>query len=136
MELKGSIALVTGGSSGLGKATAKLLKEHGAEVIITGRDGEKVQQVAQELNVMGVQSDVANDEDIEKLFATIQEKYGKLDILINNAGIASAEWPEVDQLTREALKEVYEVNVFGAAVMGAHAAKLFKAQKSGNIVNI
>ena len=134
MEIKGTIALVTGGNSGLGKATAQLLIEKGAQVIITGRDHHKTVQVAKEINAIPFQCDVTKDEEIDALFNFIRKDYKKLDILINNAGIGIKK-PLVE-LTREDLRKVYEVNVFGAAMVAQGAAKLFVEQGSGNIVNI
>src|SRR5690554_3884271 len=99
MEIKGSIALVTGGNSGLGKATAKLLIEKGARVIITGRDHQKTKQVATEIGAVPFKCDVTNDNEIDALFEFIRKEYKKLDILINNAGIGIKK-PLVE-LTRE-----------------------------------
>ncbi len=136
MNFKNAVFIVTGGSSGIGKATAKDLVNEGAVVYITGRDETKLNQVANEIGAKAILADVSNDSDIEKTYKTVIDEQGRLDGLINNAGIAGSDWPEVDQLTRAQFEEVYQVNVFGAAVMGAKAAEIFKKQKSGNIVNI
>lgn len=135
MKLEGKVVLVTGGSSGLGKATAKLLAENGAKVMITGRDQQKVERVAKEINAVPFCGDVTNDESIEKMFEELANKLGSLDILINNAGIGT-EWPEVDQLSREQFQRVFEINVFGAAMVGTRAAAIMKEKKSGAIINI
>tara|TARA_B100000508_G_scaffold130740_1_gene118327 strand:- start:36974 stop:37678 length:705 start_codon:yes stop_codon:yes gene_type:complete len=134
MDLKDKIALVTGGNSGLGKATAKLLIQEGAVAIITGRDHNKTQEVAEEIGAIPFKCDVTNDNEINALYTFISEEYGKLDILINNAGIGKRR--ELTALTREDMKEIYEVNVFGAAMVAQGAAKIFKKQQSGDIVNI
>ncbi len=134
MDLKDKIALVTGGNSGLGKATAKLLIQEGAVAIITGRDHNKTQEVAEEIGAIPFKCDVTNDNEINALYTFISEEYGKLDILINNAGIGKRR--ELTELTREDMKEIYEVNVFGAAMVAQGAAKIFKKQQSGDIVNI
>jgi 3-oxoacyl-[acyl-carrier protein] reductase len=133
-SLNGKRVVVTGGSSGLGKAMAEEFVNRGAHVLITGRDAHKVERVANELGCVGLVSDTASDGDIRNLFAWIDSNWKGLDILINNAGIAG--WAEVDQLTREDLQRVFEVNVFGAALMAAEAAKRFKQQNHGDIVNI
>lgn len=135
-DLTGKKVLITGGSSGLGKAMAAMLQKKGAKVLITGRDEAKLKQVAEQLNVAFCRADVAKDEEIEQMYSKVDEELGGLDVLINNAGIGSSLWPEVDELTRENIREVHEVNVLGAAVVAAHAAKIFKTQKSGAIVNI
>lgn len=134
MDLKDKIALVTGGNSGLGKATAKHLISHGAVTIITGRDHTKTQKVAEQIGAIPFKCDVINDNEINSLYNFIEDEYGRLDILINNAGIGKR--GELTALTREDMKEIYEVNVFGAAMMAQGAAKIFKKQQSGNIVNI
>lgn len=134
MNLKDKIALVTGGNSGLGKATAQHLIKHGAITVITGRDHDKTQNVAEELGAIPFKCDVTNDNEINSLYNFIEEEYGRLDVLINNAGIGKR--GELTELTREDIKEIYEVNVFGATMVAQGAAKIFKKQQSGNIVNI
>jgi len=135
MDLKGKVFLVTGGSSGIGKATALDLVTEGAQVAITGRDLDKLNVVAKEIGAFAIHADASKDEDIDKMFDQLLAKYGRLDGLINNAGVGGA-WKEVDEITREDIDAIYQTNVYGAALIGARAAKLFKAQKSGAIVNI
>ncbi len=134
MKLADSVILITGGSRGLGKAMASQLSEKGAKVIITGRDETQLKATADELNVHGIVADVSSDSDIDRTFNEVMQRYGQLDVLINNAGIGG--WATVDEVTREKIKQVYETNVFGAAVMGAKAAAIFKKQNSGNLINI
>lgn len=134
MELKDKIILITGGNSGLGKATAKHLIKEGSVVIITGRDHAKTERVAQNIGAVPFKCDVTNDDEITALFNFIQDEYGKLDVLVNNAGIGKRR--ELTELTREDLKEIYEVNVFGAAMVAQGAAKIFKKQQRGDIINI
>lgn len=134
MNLKDKTYIVTGGSSGLGKAMAVSLKNEGAKVVITGRDQSKLDTVASEIGVQGFHADVNNDADIEALYGWVKDNFGKLDGLINNAGIG--DWAELDQMSREKMKNVFETNVFGATMMASHAARIFKDQKYGDIVNI
>lgn len=135
MNLKDTRVLITGGSSGLGKAMAKLLIEKGATVLITGRDQEKLQKVADQIGAIPFHANVAKQEDVLNTYKAVEEKMGGLEVLINNAGIGS-DWLTLDELDLEKMRQVYDVNVFGAAMMAKEAAKLFKNQKSGNIVNI
>lgn len=135
MELKGAKVLLTGGSSGLGKAMAKLLVEKGAKVLITGRDKAKVETVAKELGVFGLAADVSFQADVDKSYEVALEKLGGLDVMINNAGIGT-DRDTIDELDVEEMIRLYNVNVFGAVRMAKKAAQIFRKQKSGNIVNI
>lgn len=135
MNIKDSTFLITGGSAGIGKATAKLLIEKGGKVAITGRDKSKLEKVAKEIRAFPVHADVAIETDVKKTYELFLKQFGKLDCLVNNAGIGDA-WNEITELDMKAFQRVYDVNVFGAAIMASEAAKLFKKQKSGNIINI
>lgn len=135
MNISGSTFLITGGSAGIGKATAKLLSEKGGKVAITGRDKTKLEKIAREINAFPIHADVAIEKDVQKTFDLFIKQFGKLDCLINNAGIGGG-WNEITDLDMEVFRRVYDVNVFGAALMGSEAAKLFKKQNYGNIVNI
>jgi len=87
MNIQDAKVLVTGGTTGIGYETAKLLRSQGAQVVICGRNEEKVQAVAAELDVYGIRADVSNETDIENMFAFALEKLGGLNVLINNAGL-------------------------------------------------
>ncbi|MBL8004324.1 MAG: SDR family oxidoreductase [Candidatus Kapabacteria bacterium] len=134
MNLLNAKILVTGGSSGLGKATAQLLKESGANVLITGRDAQKTASVAQQLGVHFCVADVSNPNDIAKTMQEVHSKLGGLDVLVNNAGIGK--FKTITDYTLEDFEEVFRVNVFGAALMGQEAAKIMIPQQSGTIINI
>lgn len=134
MVLNGSKILITGGSNGIGKETAKQLKAKGAQILIIGRNESRLKGVASDLDVHYVVADVSKEEDILNTYKTVNEKLGGLDVLINNAGFG--EWALVEDLTLESFQKVFNTNVFGAALMAREAAKIFKQQKSGNIINI
>jgi len=135
MELKGANFLVTGGSSGIGKATAQLLIEHGAGVAITGRDEAKLKLVAESIGALPILADVGNAADIERTYQEFLSHFDRLDGLINNAGIGGG-WGSIADVDMEAMRRVYEINVFGATMMGQRAAAIFRDQNAGNIVNI
>ena len=135
MQIKDSTFLVTGGSLGIGKATAKMIVEKGGKVAITGRNELRLKKAAEETSAFPINADVAKPEDIKKAFELFLKEFGKLDCLINNAGIGGG-WNEVTELKLEDFQKVYAVNVFGAAMMTKEAAKLFKKQNYGHIINI
>jgi 3-oxoacyl-[acyl-carrier protein] reductase len=135
MNVKNSIALVTGGSSGIGKATARMLIAQGAQVIIVARHADKVTRVANEIGAFPIAANVSIPADVERVFKLLQEKFGRLDILINNAGIGQG-WADLTEVQLTDMQQVYAVNVFGALMVGQAAARIFKAQRSGNIINI
>jgi len=135
MKINNSTFLITGGSAGIGKATAKMLVDNKGKVAITGRDKSKLEIVAKEIGAFPIHADVAKQEDVERTYDEFLKEFGKLDCLINNAGIGGG-WSEITELDMKAFRNVYDVNVFGAAMMGSKAAQLFKKQNYGNIVNI
>lgn len=135
MKLNGSVALVTGGSNGIGKELAQQLVAEGATVFITGRDQGRLESSAKETGATGINADASIEADVERVFAEIMKSQGRLDILINNAGFGAG-WAALGDLNMEDMVRVYQTNVFGAAMMGQHAANIFKKQRSGNIVNI
>ena len=95
MELSEKVALVTGGSRGIGLASAKILAENGAKVVITAKNSERLKQAALDIpNCIGIRGDIRNKEDVKKVVKNTIKKFGKLDILVNNAGI----FPKIKQL--------------------------------------
>jgi len=135
VNIKNSTFLITGGSLGIGKATAKMLVEKGGKVAITGRNKARLEKTAKEIGVFPIHADVANLEDVKKTYELFLKEFDKLDCLINNAGIGAG-WNEVTELRLEDFQKVYSVNVFGAAMMTKEATILFKKQNYGNIINI
>ncbi|SHH63911.1 SDR family NAD(P)-dependent oxidoreductase [Flavobacterium defluvii] len=111
-NLKDKVAVITGGNSGIGYATAKQLKEQGAQVIITGRRKEAIEKAAQELGVTAVTADQASVSDIENLVAKVKEDFGAVDILFINAGIAGL--GTIEQTSEELYDSIMNVNLKGA----------------------
>lgn len=134
MNFKDSTFIVTGGSSGIGKATAIKLMERGANVVITGRDPEKLQAVSSEIGAHGVHADVSTQEGIDETMKQTLDRFGDLHGLINNAGHGFRR--SIDEYTWEDFDAIYRTNVFGAAMMGQAAAAHFKKKQYGNIVNV
>lgn len=111
-HFKNKVAVITGGNSGIGYATAKMLSEKGANVIITGRRKEAVEKAASELNVTGLLADQSKVSDIDNLVSQIAKQYGKLDILLINAGITKI--APIEQTTEDMFDDVMNVNFKGA----------------------
>jgi NAD(P)-dependent dehydrogenase (short-subunit alcohol dehydrogenase family) len=112
-KLEGRIALITGGNSGIGLATAKRFVNEGAYVFITGRRSVELAAAAKEIrrNVTGIQGDVSNLGDLDRLFAQIKREKGKLDIVFANAGIA--EFARLGTITEEHYNSIFDINVKG-----------------------
>ncbi len=134
MNLKNAVALISGGSSGIGRAVAQSLVTSGARVAITGRDQNRLAAAARELGVHPIHADVAVEADVERTYREVQEKFGDLDILVNNAGIGV--FKELVDFDRKEFEAVFATNVTGAMLMGREAAKIFVKRQRGNIVNI
>ena len=134
MELNTAKVILTGGTSGIGYETAKLLRSKGAEVVICGRDAATVAEVAKELDVFGIKADVSNEADLENLFEFAFEKMGGLNVLINNAGLGFM--GSLLETSTEDFARIWEVNTKSAFICGKLAAKHFIEQKTGNIINV
>jgi 3-oxoacyl-[acyl-carrier protein] reductase len=138
-DLKGKIALVTGAGRGIGRAIAAALAEGGATVVAAARTTAEIEALAGELNAAGhaaraVTTDVANPASVDALFAQITREYGRLDVLINNAGLGIF-GPLVD-FPLDDFERLMEVNVKGAFLCSQHALRLMIPRRSGYIINI
>lgn len=131
MKIAGAKVIVTGGSDGYGKGIAKVLKENGAIVWITGRNEEKLEKTAGELGVNFLAADVAKPEDWDKLFAAS----GTPDILINNAGNGGRIAPVAEQSDADIINTI-NVNLTGTILGCRRAAEGMMQRKSGMIINI
>jgi len=134
MDLKNKVALITGGSSGIGRAIAKSLATSGARVAITGRDKNRLAEAARELGAHPIHADVAVEADVERTYREVLQQFGDLDILVNNAGIGV--FKNLVDFDRKDFEAVFATNVTGAMLMAREAAKLFVKRHRGNIVNI
>ena len=112
-KLEGKIALITGGNSGIGLATAKRFVNEGAYVFVTGRRDAELAAAVKEIgeNATGVQGDVANRGDLDRLFARIKREKGRLDIIFANAGIAK--FAALGTITEEFYHSIFDINVKG-----------------------
>jgi 3-oxoacyl-[acyl-carrier protein] reductase len=137
---EGKVAIVTGGSRGIGAATAAWFCEHGASVVVSGRDADRLKEAVRELEsrgaaIHGVVADAAKREDADRLVDAAKERYGRLDILVNNAGITRDGL--LIRMKDDDWDRVMEINLRGAFLMTRAASKLMVRQKSGGrIVNV
>ncbi len=138
--LAGKAVIVTGGSRGIGAAIATLLAEHGAAVIVSGRDADRLQHAVKNLqalggDALGVVADAANREDADRLVDTARQRFGRVDVLVNNAGITRDAL--LVRMKDEDWDSVMEVNLRGAFLLTRAVAKAMVRQKhGGRIINI
>src|SRR6059036_316900 len=112
-KLEGKTALITGGTSGIGLATAKAFVNEGAYTFITGRREAELAAAVKEIgrNVTGIQGDVSNLGDLDRLFAQIKQEKGRLDIVFANAGVAT--YAPFGKITEEHYDSIFDINVKG-----------------------
>jgi len=134
MDLKTAKVLVTGGSSGIGYATAQLLRDRGADVAICGRKADAVEQAASELGATGIVADVSREDDVVRMVERVISELGGYNVLINNAGFGS--WAPLVDIKVDDFRRVWETNVLGAMLVARESARYFVKQNTGNIVNI
>ncbi|KAI4300593.1 hypothetical protein L6164_033952 [Bauhinia variegata] len=137
-RLQGKVAIITGGASGIGAATAKLFVEHGAKVIVADVQDEIGQSFCKALGpndtVLYARCDVTLDSDVKDVVDMAVSKFGRLDIMYNNAGIVGAVDPTTLGSDDENFKRVFEVNVYGAFLGAKHAARVMIPTKKGVIL--
>ena len=135
LELKGKVAIVSGGSRGIGFQTAKIFSENGANVIITSKNVENLQNAAEKLNnTLAIAADIRNEKEVQNVIEKTMEKFGRIDILVNNAGI----FPRIKQLheiSELEWNEVIDVNLTGQFRFTKFAIPYLQ-KTSGTIVNV
>jgi 3-oxoacyl-[acyl-carrier protein] reductase len=134
MDLRNKVALITGGTAGIGRAVAAAFHAAGARVAITGRDQRRLTDTARDLGVYPIHADVSNEEDVKRTYREVLKEFGDLDVLVNNAGIGV--FKGIADFDRASFDAVFATNVTGAMLMAREATKHFIPKKSGNIVNI
>lgn len=138
-NIKGKVVAVTGASSGMGKAIAIELAKNGAKVILGARRTEQLEQLVEEIKSKGGEAtftkiDVKNKADLVQFVNTAVEQYGKLDVIVNNAGVSQLS--RIDELDIDGWEEMIDINLKGVLYGMAAAIPFFKQQQSGHIINI
>jgi len=125
-KLSGKVAVITGANSGIGLATAKRFVEEGAHVVITGRREHELNEAAAQIgkNVTAVQGDVSRLDDLDRLYATVREKHGHLDVLFANAGLGTT--APLGSVSEEHFDRQFDINVKGLLFTVQKALPLFK----------
>jgi NAD(P)-dependent dehydrogenase (short-subunit alcohol dehydrogenase family) len=133
-KLEGKIAVITGGNSGIGLATAKRFVSEGAYVFITGRRQKELDVALSEIgkNVVGIQGDVSNLEDLDRLYNTVKDQKGNLDILFANAGIA--QFAPLGDISEEHYDNIFRINVKGVLFTVQKVLPLFHDSGGGSII--
>lgn len=137
--LKDKVAIITGASYGMGQTMAELFAEEGAAVVLTARGQEKLEQVVQGIQkkrgrAVGIVADVCSAEDTEQVFKTAVEKFGDVDILINNAGIG--EQKIIDETDDDWMLHVMNTNLGGPMRYIRETLKIFLPKNEGVIINV
>ena len=139
MNIEGKVVVITGASSGLGQSTARLLAASGAKVVLGARRKDRIDALVKEItakggNAIGFATDVTKRRDFEALVKGALDKHGRVDVLVNNAGIASI--APLEALKVEEWDQMIDVNIKGLLYGVAAALPIMQKQKQGHIINI
>ncbi len=139
-RLENKVAIVTGGNSGIGRATAALFCKEGANVVIVSRREAENQKTVEEIasqggEIMAIQADLKKMEDCRKVIDETIKKYGRIDVLVNNAGIADKHMP-ITRCTEEWYDEVCKIDQYAVYYMSKYALEHMEKAGQGSIVNV
>lgn len=142
MDPKGKVVIVTGASSGIGEATARQFGREGAKVVLAARRVDKLEALANEIAGMGtgaevlvVQADLSKLEDIQSLIQKTLDKFGRIDVLVNNAGFGRLDWLEKLEPVKD-IQGQFDVNVMGVIQTTRQALPVMIKQRSGHIIQM
>ncbi|MBE0698151.1 MAG: SDR family oxidoreductase [Anaerolineaceae bacterium] len=134
MELNNKIILIVGGAAGIGRASVELCKDRGATVIAADIDEAAGKALAGECGVTFLPVDVTSESSVRRLFSTIEELYGRLDVLLHTAGILQGAFVTLDDFALETFRRVLEVNTTGSFLCAKYAAPLLRKAGKGVII--
>ena len=140
-ELKDKIAVVTGGGTGIGRAISLALAEAGVNVVVASRNQENLDKVAAEIKALGtaslaISTDTRDEARVQDMMSKTVERFGRIDIMVNNAGVGRIVSPKPEQLSAEIWRDVVDLNLTGTFIGSAAAARVMIEQKGGTIINI
>jgi hypothetical protein len=142
MDIKGKVVIVTGASSGIGEATARQFGRVGTKIVIAARRVDRLEALAQEISAMGsgaealvVQADLSKLEDIQSLIKQTLDRFGRIDVLVNNAGFGRLDWLENLDPVKD-IQSQFDVNVMGVIQTTRQALPVMMKQRSGHIINM
>jgi len=136
--VKDKVIIITGGSSGFGLESARILLEMDAKLVITGRNKERLKNAEKDLaheNLLAVQADAVKTADWQRLIVQTKERFGRIDCLVNNHG-AGVKVAEVEQMEDEAIQAVMDVNIISVIKGCREVIPVMKAQARGHIINV
>ncbi|MDO8520554.1 MAG: SDR family NAD(P)-dependent oxidoreductase [bacterium] len=141
LDLSGHVVLVTGSTKHLGRVMAELFAEHGAMVIINSRHDEDIKRTVRELHAKGyaaegIRADVGEEKEVEAMLRIIKDRFGRLDVVVNNAAARTVGSRITEELDKADWDEKFRTNVLGAFYICQGVIPLMKAQKNGVILNI
>lgn len=136
-KLSGTIAVITGATSGIGRETAREFSKAGAKIVVAGRRKERLQELVNEIEAAGrdalaLQTDVADQSQVEKLIETSVERFGRVDVLVNNAGVAIAS--RFLEMPLEDFRRLMDVNFWGAVYACRAAVPHMRKQQGGGVI--
>jgi short-subunit dehydrogenase len=142
MDIQGKVVIVTGASSGIGEATARAFGREGAKVVLAARRVERLEALAREINSMGagaetlvIQTDLSKLEDIHTLVRKTLDRFGRIDVLVNNAGFGRLDWLENLDPQKD-IEFQFDVNVLGVVQTTRQALPVMIEQRAGHIINM
>jgi short-subunit dehydrogenase len=135
MNIKGKVVIVTGASSGIGLATARLLAEHGARVVLVARSKEKLENFSKEIpDSLAIRADMTEEDDIIRMVKEAKNYFGRVDVLINSAG-QGYDAP-VEKINIDTYRQIFDLDVVGPLVAMQQVIPIMRDQKEGVIINI
>jgi NAD(P)-dependent dehydrogenase (short-subunit alcohol dehydrogenase family) len=134
------VVLITGALTGIGRATALAFAKERAHVVVSGRHDEEGKKLVAEMRKLGadaefIRADVRHEEEVRKLIDKTVERFGRLDVAVNNAGTEGAPGPVTEQ-TAESFAATFDTNVLGTLLSMKHEQRIMLPQRSGSIVNV